>query len=89
MYLNSIGRCGVERNQNEPTETKTEKTEDIHYKECYIEPIEYIMKNNLPFCEGNIVKYITRWRTKGGVDDLRKIKTYIDYLIKEEIENNG
>jgi len=38
-----------------------------HYKELKIQPIEYILANNMGFCEGAIVKYITRWRDKGGV----------------------
>jgi hypothetical protein len=42
------------------------------------------MANGLGYCEGNIVKYISRWRDKGGVEDLRKIKQYIDFLIEEE-----
>ena len=54
-----------------------------HYRDCEIQPINYIISNELGFCEGNIVKYITRWRTKGGVDDLRKIKQYVDFLIKD------
>jgi hypothetical protein len=41
------------------------------------------LANNLGFCEGNVVKYITRYKDKGGVDDLRKIKIYVDYLIDE------
>lgn len=57
---------------------------DSHYHKCGIEPIEYILANNLGFCEGNIVKYITRYKDKGKpLDDLRKIKVYVDYLIDE------
>jgi hypothetical protein len=37
-----------------------------HYKKLKIQPIEYIMANQLPFAEGCIVKYATRWRDKGG-----------------------
>jgi hypothetical protein len=43
-----------------------------HYKDMAIQPIEYIHKNGLGFCEGNIVKYITRWKTKNGIEDLKK-----------------
>jgi hypothetical protein len=43
-----------------------------HYKGMAIQPIEYILANKLPFIEGNIVKYITRWREKGGIEDLEK-----------------
>jgi len=56
-----------------------------HYANKKIQPIEYIMANDLNFCEGNVVKYITRWREKGGVESLRKIKHYVDFLIEEEI----
>lgn len=55
-----------------------------HYKECKIQPIEYIHANDLGFCEGNVLKYITRWRAKGGVADLQKARHYIDLLIDLE-----
>lgn len=56
-----------------------------HYKKLQIQPVEYIHANSLPFIEGNVVKYITRWRAKGGVKDLEKAKHFIDLLI--ELEN--
>jgi len=49
-----------------------------------IQPIEYILANKLEFCEGNIVKYATRWKNKGGIEDLEKIKHYCDFLIERE-----
>lgn len=49
-----------------------------------IQPIEYILANKLDFCEGNIVKYATRWKNKGGIEDLEKIKHYCDFLIERE-----
>lgn len=55
-----------------------------HYKDCKIQPIEFIHANGLGFCEGNVVKYITRWRAKGGVADLKKARHYIDLLIELE-----
>ena len=51
-----------------------------HYANSEIEPIDYIIKNKLTYCEGNVVKYITRWRKKGGIDDLKKAKQYICLL---------
>lgn len=53
-----------------------------HYKGFAIEPIEYIEANNLGFSEANVVKYVTRWRKKNGVEDLRKARFYIDRLIE-------
>jgi len=55
-----------------------------HYKDMAIQPIEYIMKNNLGYCEANIVKYVSRWRSKNGVEDLKKARHYIDILIGEQ-----
>ena len=55
-----------------------------HYKKLKIQPIEYILANDLPYIEGNVVKYISRWRDKGGIKDLEKIKHYIDMLIADE-----
>lgn len=55
-----------------------------HYKGLKIQPIEYIHANNLGYCEANVVKYISRWRSKGGLQDLEKVKHYVDLLIKLE-----
>jgi hypothetical protein len=53
-----------------------------HYKDHAIQPWDYIIANNLGYLEGNVVKYITRWRQKGGVDDLRKVVHYAEKLIE-------
>lgn len=55
-----------------------------HYKSTVIQPVEYISANNLNFLEGCIVKRITRWRVKNGVEDLLKIKHEVDLLIEME-----
>jgi hypothetical protein len=57
-----------------------------HYCKLAIQPVEYIVKNNIPFIEGNIIKYATRWRDKGGIKDLEKIKHFVDLLIEFEAE---
>lgn len=54
-----------------------------HYKMA-IEPIEFIQKNGLNFCEGNIVKYVARHRRKNGKEDLLKARHYLDMLIEYE-----
>jgi len=53
-----------------------------HYKDCAIEPLEYIESNNIPFHEANVIKYVTRWKYKDGVDDLKKAQFYLDRLIE-------
>ena len=55
-----------------------------HYRTMAIEPIVYIEANALPFHEANVVKYVSRWRLKNGVEDLRKARFYIDRLIELE-----
>ena len=59
-----------------------------HYKIYKIQPTEFIHTNNIPFIEGNIIKYIVRHRDKNGVEDLKKAKHYIDLLIKYEYETS-
>jgi hypothetical protein len=49
-----------------------------------IQPVEYIHANAMGYLEGNVVKYVSRWRKKGGVADLEKAKHYIDLLIELE-----
>ncbi len=53
-----------------------------HYMDKAIQPWDYIVSNNLGFLEGNIVKYITRWKDKNGVADLRKAQHYLAKLIE-------
>lgn len=55
-----------------------------HYKGKAIQPVQYIHANGLGFCEGNVVKYITRWREKGGKADLLKVIHYVELLIELE-----
>jgi len=52
-----------------------------HYKNK-IEPRDYITSNNLDFNEGNIIKYVSRWKKKNGIEDLLKAQDYLQYLIK-------
>ena len=55
-----------------------------HYKDKPIQPIEYIFMNKLGFCEGNIIKYLTRWKDKNGLQDLYKAQHYLEMLIELE-----
>lgn len=60
-----------------------------HYQELKIQPIQYILENGLGYCEGNIVKYASRWRRKGGIDDLRKIIQFAEFLIAQEMSERN
>ena len=59
-----------------------------HYAKLAIQPVEYIMKNNLHFVEGSVIKYITRWREKGGVEDLKKAVHFLQILIEANSAND-
>lgn len=60
-----------------------------HYKDYAIQPVEFIHMNCVPFIEGNCIKYLMRWREKGGVKDLEKVKHYVDLLIELEKKIGG
>ena len=53
-----------------------------HYNVGKIEVWDFIADQKLDFYEGNIVKYICRWKTKNGVEDLLKVKEYIDKYLE-------
>lgn len=57
-----------------------------HYKHFPIQPVTYIHANGIPYLEGNVIKYVSRWKLKGGIADLEKAKHYIELLI--ELERN-
>jgi photosystem II stability/assembly factor-like uncharacterized protein len=59
-----------------------------HYSSMSIQPVQYIVANELGFCEGNAIKYLSRWKSKGGVEDLQKAKHFIDMLI-EQVEHRA
>ena len=67
------------------------KSDPVNHPEHYtqgIEMWEYSYSHNLSFFEGNIIKYVTRWKHKGGLQDLKKAKAYLDKLI-ENNEKSG
>ena len=68
-------------------------TEDLienppHYANLKIQPKDFIIQNNLNYAVGNVIKYVCRYESKGGVTDLKKARQYIDYLITD-IESEG
>ena len=65
-----------------------EVTNPKHYVGLGITPLEYITANELDFLEGNIIKYVTRYPHKGGVNDLLKARTYLEKLIEREAEKS-
>lgn len=54
-----------------------------HYARYAIEPITFIMANNLPYAVGNVVKYICRFDAKNGDEDIRKAMRYCEILLEQ------
>ena len=55
-----------------------------HYRYMVIQPSEFINKNNIPFAEGNAIKYLCRHKQKNKKEDLLKAKRYIDMAIDRD-----
>lgn len=55
-----------------------------HYKHLGIQPVQFIHGNQIPYLEGNVIKYVVRHRMKNGIEDLKKAKHYLDILIELE-----
>ena len=64
-------------------EVFTDKTKPSYYGTGF-DVIDFCQKNNLDFMQGNVIKYVTRYKKKNGIEDLEKAKEYIDRLIKFE-----
>jgi len=67
---------------NDATDPLSYQVGGDHYTKMKIQPVEYIHANKMDFMDGCIVGYISRWRDKGGVQDLQKIKQFVDLIIK-------
>ena len=70
----------IEIDTNQPKEELIKPT--YYNKDNGISPFEYIKANNLDFFEGNVIKYLTRYKEKNGLEDLKKAKTYLEEVIK-------
>jgi hypothetical protein len=73
-----------QRKQLEALKANDVQVAGTHYKSKAVQPWDYIVANNLGYLEGNIVKYVSRWKDKGGVDDLKKARHYLDKLIETQ-----
>lgn len=55
-----------------------------HYKDMPTQPVEFIHRNGIGFIEGCVIKYVTRWKSKDGIKDLRKARHFLELLIELE-----
>ena len=53
-----------------------------HYQQMAYQPLSFIMELGLNFCEGNIIKYIARYKNKNGLQDLKKAQHYLQFLLE-------
>lgn len=78
-YFNETGHYG--------SDGEIDKREQIggdHYNNKKIQPIDYILENNLPYCEGNVVKYVTRHKEKNGAEDIKKAIHYLRFILAND-----
>lgn len=78
-----------EINANIKTTPLTQQIGGKHYKQLAIQPVEYIHANGIGYFEGNVIKYVSRWRDKGGVEDLHKALHYLQLLMELEETRDG
>lgn len=70
--------------QAKPASALDKQVSGNHYKDCGIQPIEYIHANGLSYFQGNVVKYVTRYKDKAGKADLEKAIHYLELMIELE-----
>ena len=59
-----------------------------YYKRGNIEVTDFIIDQSMSFLEGNIVKYLVRYKEKSGIEDLRKARWYLEKLIEEQVKHS-
>lgn len=90
-YETRTGFATIRVNKPDPNWRRTAATAALsrqeggdHYKDMPIQPAEFIHANAIGYFEGNVIKYVARWRKKNGIADLEKARHYIDLLIQLE-----
>lgn len=64
--------------------TPREQIGGTHYSNKAIQPIDYILENKLGYCEGNVIKYVTRHKDKNGAEDIRKAIHYLRFILASD-----
>jgi len=82
-YTNNTYLCDYCFERHIITSNHPDVAQQSHYTQWKIQPITFITANRLNFCQGNVIKYVMRYKEKNGLEDLKKAKVYIDYLIQE------
>lgn len=74
------------RNMEIPSMANEEQVGGDHYKNKAIQPWDYIVSNNLGYLEGCVIKYVSRYKEKGGMQDLEKAVHYLQKLMEVHSE---
>ena len=85
----NLGHCGMRISTQATVRVSAldKQVSGNHYKDKGIQPIVYIHANNLGFCAGNVVKYVTRYKEKNGAADIRKAIHYLELLLELEYKD--
>ena len=74
------------RNIEIPSRANANQVGGEHYRNKAIQPWDYIVSNNLGYLEGCVVKYVSRYKEKGGMQDLEKAAHYLQKLMEVQSE---
>jgi hypothetical protein len=91
--IKEVLRCGVSHKDHivasmEASNAFGKQIAGSHYSKLKIQPMEYCLGNGLNYAQSNVVKYVTRYKDKNGIEDLKKAIHCIELLIDWE-ENNA
>ena len=91
--VSMIRRITEGQTEYDPFKESTNSPLDVqeggnHYKKCKIQPIEYIHANNIGYLEGNVIKYVTRYKDKNGVEDIKKAMHYLELILEMQYGDN-
>lgn len=80
-WVNNAMRKSVISNKKDEIVQNNDPINPTHYNQYAIQPLDYIEANGFDFCEGNVIKYVSRYKQKNGLEDLKKARVYLDKLI--------
>lgn len=78
----SLPAQDTKQTMNELPEQSAKQIGGEHYKKCQIQPWDFVIANDLDYFQGSIIKYVTRWKDKGWIQDLHKAKHFLDKYIE-------
>lgn len=78
----------IERSKCKPDCTGVDSINPDHYKQGNIEVVDFILDQKMNYLEGNIIKYISRYKFKNGIEDLEKARWYLEKLYVLKLEES-